>query len=513
MRGVARVALAEDVNAAREGEIDEPPVPDRDLESGGALDQRGGRPARWGLPRRRERLVQERGPRGQAGVQAHGAEVPNVAAVQHRRQLVGRRGEKLIREAAAAALEAHGQRGVAGHALDTRERPRARVGPSPQAAARVDARNRTPRRLSLAATLAHESRVRDAREGALVDDHALVRRQGHGALDEIVAAAPAHEVPARGQRQPALGRAARRLSDDLAVGAAGKDQVAARRGQRQHAQRTAAARREAREGDVAVTTQVVGERRVLRAAEAATGRAQRPLVGVRVGLVQGDALIAVGVGGAAQARHEKMREERAAQVVGLLRHLVRGARRQEHCPFVLAGCSYLDVEGRRRCASLDVRQRTRAARVYDQHARLRGRAAHQGLELVDGKLRTVEVQRVRVGMARVIDEQQRVAARVRAQPLVEANQCAPRRGRRLRAQHGHVLGVEVAEIAKQARDLVGVLLRVAQAHLVRLARVLPDDQCDAGARLGACARGRHDQRQDDRQDAVQGRTSYVRRST
>ena len=77
-----------------------------------------------------------------------------------------------------------------------------------------------------------------------------------------------------------------------------------------------------------------------------TGGAQRGVVGIAVDLVERHPSIAVGIGRAEQPGNERVGEEAALDLVGLLAVLGRRTGGEEHRAFASHALAELDIEGR-----------------------------------------------------------------------------------------------------------------------------------------------------------------------
>ncbi len=145
--------------------------------------------------------------------------------------------------------------------------------------------------------------------------------------------------------------------------------------------RVGRARVERGQDQISRAAQVVLEGGVLGAGEGPARGAERGLVGVAVGLVERHLAVAVLVRGAEQAREERVGEEAALELVGLLAVLRGRAGGEEHRTLAGHPLVELDVEGRDGRAALHPGQRPGAAGVEHQQPECRGRPAHQLLQL------------------------------------------------------------------------------------------------------------------------------------
>jgi hypothetical protein len=171
-----------------------------------------------------------------------------------------------------------------------------------------------------------------------------------------------------------------------------------------------------------VPTHLELEGRVLNAGEGAAGRAQRRIVGVPVSFFEHHGTIVVGVGRTEQTRDQRMREEGALQLIGFLRVFVRRARREEGHAFTAQAYAAREVEHGNGASAFHARERARAAGIHDQDAERRRRASHELGELPVLEARRAEPERLSVGVARVVDEQQGFAVRRRLRrthPIIE----------------------------------------------------------------------------------------------
>jgi hypothetical protein len=214
---------------------------------------------------------------------------------------------------------------------------------------------------------------------------------------------------------------------------------------------------------------------VLRAGERAARRDDRLIAGVAEHLRHGDHAIAILVGGAAQPRQQVMREERAAEPLGLLG--VLGQRAGGQHDHALAGERRGERE-RRGPAALDAGDRAGATGVDDEDPHGRGRAADQRRELAERQRGGAEVERIGVAVARVVDQQHRPGAVQRgADPLVDRDHGAARLRGGPAAQHDLVLARHAADVGENVGDTLGVALGVAQRRLVGRAPVIADHHC------------------------------------
>jgi len=164
--------------------------------------------------------------------------------------------------------------------------------------------------------LPDEARVGGPRELVGIDDGHAVRLDGDRALEEGVAPSTTNAVDTGAQAERAVLLARRDLADDGATDLAAHHQEARAVGHGQPAARLVGA--EVGERDLVATAQVVVKRRVLGAGERAARRQDRLLARVAECLGDGDDLIVVGIGRAAQRGQEVVREERAPELVALL---------------------------------------------------------------------------------------------------------------------------------------------------------------------------------------------------
>src|SRR5690606_31731337 len=233
---------------------------------------------------------------------------------------------------------------------------------------------------ALRVALADPSCVFDALESTILDVGDPKRCNLDRALEEVIRGASADEVRARfdEERPPESGGSD--LTDDGSARVVAKHDVAAVAWKHE---RAGAFDAEPGQRDPSLPAEVELEMRMLRAVLGATRRADRRRVGVVVRFADGDDAITVRIGGAAQARDEVMREERAADLVGFLGLFVRGAGRHEHHAF--ARELLVEAEGERRDAarSFGPRQRARAARVEDQQTKRRRGPAHEATHAVE----------------------------------------------------------------------------------------------------------------------------------
>src|SRR5690606_25271240 len=118
--------------------------------------------------------------------------------------------------------------------------------------------------------------------------------------------------------------------------------------------------------------------------------------------------VAVAIRRPEESRHQMMRENGGAELVGLLRVLAGGTRGEDGQSLRRAALEG-DVELRHRRAALDARDRTRLAGVDHENARARGRTRDEILELREIELCPVEVDRPRVAVPGVVDEDERGA--------------------------------------------------------------------------------------------------------
>jgi hypothetical protein len=181
-----------------------------------------------------------------------------------------------------------------------------------------------------------------------------------------------------------------------------------------------------------VTLEIEPKRRVLSAIQRLTARLQCVLIGIRIHLLERHRPVLIAVGGTPQARHEVVGEERALQRVGLLSVFVFRAGGEERDAFTVERGLERDHEGGDRVPAFHARERARAAGVHDQDAEVGGRALHEALQERELQRIVAQVQRLGVGVARVIDEEHGVAARaLGADSRVERDQHALHLGRPL----------------------------------------------------------------------------------
>ena len=362
---------------------------------------------------------------------------------------------------------------------------RARVG---QLGARPPARLERVGEADRAPALAHELRVLDACQAARVDLTVSARRHVDRALEQIVRGPAAHEVAPTRQAERARAVFAAHLAHHRSARVLAEQQVA--RASR-HLELAAAPVLEpgAREHEAALAPQVVEERRVLRARGAAAGGAQGAIVGVTVSLLEQYAAVAILVGRAEQSRHERVGEERSAQLIGLLRVFVGRAGREERK--ALARQARLVGQGKRLSnpPALAPGGRPRLAGVEHQNAKVGRRAAHQLRHLLDGQLTVAQMQRLGVGVARVVHEQHGLRVGLghgRTHAVVDGDERAAHVVGARAAQHDHVHGGKAAELVQHVVHALRVGLGVAQGGLVRLSAVGAHDD---GIALHPCRRG------------------------
>ena len=136
------------------------------------------------------------------------------------------------------------------------------------------------------------------------------------------------------------------------------------------------------------------------------GVGARPRVRVVIGLGDGDLLVAVVVGRAAQARHEVMREHRAGERARFLRELVGAAAREQHHARQLRAID-VDLELVDARAAL-ARDRAGLARVDHRELDRRRHRAQRVAQLLERQRIAAQVDLLVIGVTRVIEEDERV---------------------------------------------------------------------------------------------------------
>ena len=185
-------------------------------------------------------------------------------------------------------------------------------------------------------------------------------------------------------------------------------------------------------------------------------------------------MIAVFVGGAAQARDQVVGEHRAGDRARLLRQLVGARRAQHHQPRELR-CEDVDLELVDRRAAF-ARDRAGLARVDHRELDRRRQRAQRVLQLAMREWLAAQVEVRIVGVARVVDEHQRVFAARIARDLAEPAQRRADLGGRRVAQQLDAVGREPTERDQHVAHALRVVLGVAQRAILRPTRVRSDEQ-------------------------------------
>lgn len=162
----------------------------------------------------------------------------------------------------------------------------------------------------------------------------------------------------------------------------------------------------------------------------------------------------------------------------LERQLVRGAGGEHGLAGRVELVGELDLEGRRSGPALAAHQRAALAAVDDHHPHVRASPLEPGAQLGVCDPVGPELQRLRVGVAGVVEEQD--AAVLRGPPEVGHLLRGAVDGvfeLRLAAalQQEQVFGADVAELREDVGDLGGIVLGEVQRLLGRAADVVSDD--------------------------------------
>ncbi len=155
---------------------------------------------------------------------------------------------------------------------------------------------------------------------------------------------------------------------------------------------------------------------MLRAGARLRGRTDGAPVGVRVGLGERHLAVAARVGVAQKTRGEVVGEEAAGDLVGLLRLLVGGGGGDQHQAVRACVAGALHVEGGRRTHAFHSGDGARLARVEQPDAHVRRRVLQALAQLGQRHAGVAQPQVAVLGVARVVDEEQRLLAAVARRP-------------------------------------------------------------------------------------------------